>query len=237
MILLTILTPNSDGGIPDTDEGQPDEPGRGEGDQHHQGDLHLVLDPVDGEAHDGGEGALAQHREQPDQTNVLVLETERPEVVHHHTQPGAKNTLDVLNVLFIELGTLKLKYPEAVRETDEERRLVPEELPGSRPELDPLDGGGGGRWRGRGGGEVGEEEEEERHRHPGLEDHVVVNVPLYVRHLGAARGQVCRVRAVFWNIDETWAYQHGETIAQHVESLVYRGCSGPLVGWEPLAGD
>ena len=40
---------------------------------------------------------------------------------------------------------------------------------------------------------------------------------------------------IFW--DHQLTYQHGETIAEHVKGLVYRGGGGPLVGREPLAGD
>lgn len=92
---LTILTPNSDGGCPNTDQGQPNKPGSGEGDEHQQGDLHLVLEPVDGEAHDGGKGTLAQDGEQADHANLLVLDAKRPEVIHHHSQEGTKNSLMV----------------------------------------------------------------------------------------------------------------------------------------------
>ena len=37
--------------------------------------------------------------------------------------------------------------------------------------------------------------------------------------------------------DNKRTYQHGETIAKHVEGLVYRGGGGPLIGREPLARD
>ena len=52
-----------------------------------------MLEPVDGEAHDGGEGALAQYGEEADHANLLVLDAKRPEVVHHHSQEGTENTL------------------------------------------------------------------------------------------------------------------------------------------------
>ena len=88
------MTPDGDWGGLSADQGQPHEPGRGKGYQHHQGDLHLVFDPVDGEAHDSGEGALAEDGDQANHANILVLDAKRSEVIHHHTQPGTKNALN-----------------------------------------------------------------------------------------------------------------------------------------------
>ena len=79
------------------------------------------------------------------------------------------------------------QYPETVGETDEKRCFVPEDLPGPGPELRPLDGGGGGGGMGGGRGEVEEEQEEQRHGHTGLDDHVVVNIPLNVGNFGTVR--------------------------------------------------
>lgn len=36
---------------------------------------------------------------------------------------------------------------------------------------------------------------------------------------------------------DTLTYQHCEAISEHIESLVYRGGSCPLIWREPLAGD